>query len=431
MVYGSLVPLDFRPLPWSDAWQRLLQAPMLRLGIESRADWVANGVLYLPVGFLSTAVLMGRRAGFAQKSLAAVLGVAFGWALALGVEFAQTAFPPRSVSRNDLLAEAIGTSLGMLVALSGTDRLRSLLAGFRDGGWPLLSRLAPFYALAFPAMALFPFDLLVSSAEWHSKLHGPQVGLWLAESSRGWGPFRLLVKLLVETAAVMPLGALWWHWRQTAAPSSRRHRGPSLTAALLTGAALGLAIEAAQLAMASGQSQGLSVLTRALGFAAGAAAWQHHAAIRLETLRAALRRFTGPVLALNLGLLLLFNQVGQGPWLSMGEIDYRLRSELRYVPFYYHYFTTEMHAVTSLVAVSLSYAPLGVLGWAWHVRPGVVATMALLLSALMELSKLPSRPLHPDPTNLLIAAVAAWAAHRLVQRLSAEGGSRGVAALRP
>ena len=67
VVYGSLVPLDFQPLPIDVAWQRLLSAPMFKLGIESRADWVANGVLYLPVGFLSTGALMGDAAGSGRK----------------------------------------------------------------------------------------------------------------------------------------------------------------------------------------------------------------------------------------------------------------------------------------------------------------------------------------------------------------------------
>lgn len=419
VIYGSLVPLDFHPLPWAVAWQRLVDAPMLKLGVESRADWVANGVLYLPVGFLATAVLQGAAAHNGRKLVAGLLGLAFGVALALAVELAQTAFPPRTVSRNDLLAEAIGTALGMLIALAGTSRMLALLASWGRGGWALAASLAPFYALLFPALALFPFDLLLNAQEWQTKLTGPLVGLWLAESSYKLGSFRLLTKLAVETAAVMPLGALWLAWRQQARPaaSARSAQAPSLLRAALVGAALGLVIEAAQLALASGQSQGVSVLTRSLGFALGVAAWQCQASLRAETLRAWLRRLTWPVLGLTLLLLVQYNKAWQGPWMSLGEVQQRFQSELHFVPFYYHYFTTEMHAITSLLAVSLSYAPLGLLGWAWHARPGLVATLAGMLSASMELSKLVARPTHPDPTNLLIAAAAAWLTQALVTRL--------------
>ena len=52
VVYGSLVPLDFRPIPLDQAWLSFQQVPFLSLGVGSRADWVANGVLYVPLGFL-------------------------------------------------------------------------------------------------------------------------------------------------------------------------------------------------------------------------------------------------------------------------------------------------------------------------------------------------------------------------------------------
>ena len=419
VVYGSLVPLDFHPLPWPAAWQRLVQAPMLQLGIESRADWVANGVLYLPVGFLTTGVLMGAAARTGRKLLAGILGLCFGALLALTVELAQTAFPPRTVSRNDLLAEGIGTALGMLVALGGAARFRALLTSYGRGGWLLAERLAPFYALLFVALALFPFDVLLSAAEGQAKFDGPLVGLWLAESSLALGGARLMAKLALEAAAVLPLGALWVGWRQR----GRTPHGaaaaalPGLLPLALAGVVLGLLVEGAQLLLASGQSQGISVLTRVAGFVLGAVAWQRHSAMTGESVRALLRRFSAPLIAATLLLLVLYNNAWRGPWLAPGEALQRLQHGVHYMPFYYHYFTSEMQAVTSLVVVSVSYAPLGLLGWAWHANPGVLATLALLLSTAMELSKLMAQNAHPDPTNLLIAAAAAWATQALTQRL--------------
>jgi len=423
VVYGSLVPLDFTPLPLDQAWQRLLQAPMLKLGVASRADWVANGVLYLPVGFLSTGVLMGARAGAGagRRGVAALLGLAFGCVLAVAVEFAQTAFPPRTVSRNDMLAEMIGTALGMLGALAGAGRFRLLLAGLGQGGAVLARRLGRFYALMFPAMALFPFDLLLSGDEWQAKLAGPLVGGWLAESSLGLGPVKLLAKLVVETVAVLPLGAAWAAWREPPPGTRRGGPHPSLLQAALVGALLGLLIEVAQLSMASGQSQGVSVLTRAIGFTLGALVWRGRGAMSAEALRARLRQFSTPLLLALLPLLALYNGAWRGPWLAPEQALWRLR-DIHFTPFYYHYFTTEMHAVISLTAVSLSYAPLGLLGWAWHVRPGVVASLALLLSALMEGSKLLAEGTRPDPSNLWIAAAAAWLAQHLLQRLFSRPG---------
>ena len=57
LVYGSLVPLDYVAVPWDQAVATFRNVPFLKLGIDSRADWVANGVLYAPLGFLSARLL--------------------------------------------------------------------------------------------------------------------------------------------------------------------------------------------------------------------------------------------------------------------------------------------------------------------------------------------------------------------------------------
>ena len=53
VIYGSLVPLQYKARPLADAWLAFQHIPFLQLGVESRADWIANGVLYVPVAFLT------------------------------------------------------------------------------------------------------------------------------------------------------------------------------------------------------------------------------------------------------------------------------------------------------------------------------------------------------------------------------------------
>ncbi len=86
VVYGSLVPLDFTPLPLDQAWAVFQHIPMYKLGVESRADWISNGVLYVPVGFL-TAHLLIQRFSDAWRLFLLFLGALFSFALAFGVEF--------------------------------------------------------------------------------------------------------------------------------------------------------------------------------------------------------------------------------------------------------------------------------------------------------------------------------------------------------
>ena len=44
VVYGSLVPLQYNALPLNEAWAAFQNIPFLHLGVESRADWVANAI---------------------------------------------------------------------------------------------------------------------------------------------------------------------------------------------------------------------------------------------------------------------------------------------------------------------------------------------------------------------------------------------------
>lgn len=412
IVYGSLVPLEFQPQPLDAAWQRLLDAPMLQIGVQGRADWVANGVLYFPFGLLGALVLRGAPRGVARALAAGLAAWLLALALALGVEFTQAFFPPRTVSRNDLLAEALGSLAGIVAGLAAMPLLQRLAAG-SEGGSLLRRHGGATYAVAFAAMAMFPYDLLLNGAEWAQKLAGPNVDLWLARGDPPAGAAMLLAKLLAEALTVLPIGA-WW-------AAARVGRRPASAAALpwvqalLTGAALGLAVELAQLAIGAGVSQGLSVLTRAAGFAAGLLAWQRAGSLHVETVRAALRRATPALLLAYLPALTLLHGWWNGRWLDPGVAWQRLLTEVHFVPFYYHYFTTEMRAVVSLAAAIASYAPVGLLAWAWHLGPRTGAAAALLLAMVIEAGRLLGSTTRPDPTNLLIAAAAAWALHRSLQ----------------
>ena len=77
VVYGSLVPLDFHPRPLDAAWRDFLETRYLKLGLGSRADWVANILLYIPLAYLLCAgIVVGVRSAIAR--LIAVAAVAAG-----------------------------------------------------------------------------------------------------------------------------------------------------------------------------------------------------------------------------------------------------------------------------------------------------------------------------------------------------------------
>jgi glycopeptide antibiotics resistance protein len=405
VIYGSLVPLDFHAMPLAEAWQRFQNTPFLELGAESRADWIANGVLYLPLGLLCTRALLPLLVG--STLLAGTFALVGCFMLAFAVEFAQLFFPPRTVSQNDILAEGIGSGLGVLLAACLGDAIRRLWHAwaFRSERIFLVSLQA--YALGYLALCFFPYDLLLSAAEYNEKIASGLWGWWLAMSDRGVG--LVLIQLVVEVALCVPLG-MWWALRQ-------RQHPISLVRPVLLGLLLGLLIELGQFTTVSGISQGASVLTRGIGLGLGAWLAPRLHGLTPDALSATLRRFTVPLLALWLPVLLFVNGWMRVPWQGRNAA-LATWSDLHLLPFYYHYYTSEAIALFSLGSVALMYLPAALLGWARRWRASRVLLLVLVLVLLVECSKLFLRGQHPDPTNVLIAtascAVLLWMLHRWV-----------------
>src|SRR5262245_50399997 len=51
-VYGSLVPFHFRRLPFDEAVNLFRAVLAQPIAVQSRSDWIANILLFLPLGFL-------------------------------------------------------------------------------------------------------------------------------------------------------------------------------------------------------------------------------------------------------------------------------------------------------------------------------------------------------------------------------------------
>jgi len=391
VVYGSLVPLDYTPRPWEQAVAAFRNVPFLQLGIASRADWIANGVLYAPLGFLSARLL---KAWMPRLPYAVAIALAFVGcvALAVAVEFTQLFFPPRTVSQNDLMAEAIGSAVGALLAPVLAGWFARLGAGWFAGGGKLLRHLLEGYAVAYVVLCFFPYDFLLSGSEVQAKWASGLWGWVLAPHERGL--LFALLQLVVETGLALPIGVLL-----------ARHGG--VAGAALVGAALGLFIEVGQFFVASGLSQGASVLTRAAGVALGTALALSAPLGRggLPMIKSVIGRHAGWLALLYLPVLLFVNGWFRDPWHGPAEAAAAWR-ELRLVPFYYHYLLSESRALFSLGSVALMYLPAALIGWALGIgRFRVVAGVALLTLAV-EVFKLFITGMRPDATNLLISPVA-------------------------
>lgn len=416
IIYGSLVPLEFRDRSWGDALQAFARIPFLQLGIGSRADWIANILLYMPLTFIWSGIV-GRNKNHGVRIFAQLAVLAAAIVLAIAIEFTQLFFPQRTVSLNDMLAETIGSVAGLLLWYALGARVTGWLSDLRRGGITALAAALSLYLLAYLGLSLFPFDFVLSTAELAAKLAEGKYGWLFAESGCSSGS-RCMVKLVVEMLAVAPLGIMLAQLRTS---SRKTARTSSIAVAALAGAVLGLIIESAQLFLNSGIAEGVSVLVRSIGTALGAYAYQHFLAHRAVPVIHFLHRsrwlifFLAP---LYLAGLAVMQNWRMHTWLSW-ELGWARLPHIHFLPFYYHYFTTETAALVSVWFTSVAYAPIGILlFWAHGAmrRQGLLtaALLAALIAAAFEFAKLFQKQTHPDPTNVLIAASAAAAAYALM-----------------
>ncbi|MCL6641217.1 MAG: VanZ family protein, partial [Candidatus Rokubacteria bacterium] len=265
-VYGSLVPFDFHPRPVAEAWADFLRVRTAPVGIQSRADWAANVLLFVPLAYLWSAAVWPRRrwaraaAGLAVWALAVVLSAS--------IEFTQSFLPSRSVSLNDILAEGLGAALGVVAyALTGA-RLAAWLGAWRAAGTvPGLA--GPAVALYLAGLTLFglmPFDLSLSPALVYEKLASGRVRLGPVPRFHG-SPALALTDLLTDVVLWIPAGALAW----LAVPPAPRRRpawGPAALVWLGCVVAAG-GIEAAQLLVHSRVVDASDITLAAIGAALG------------------------------------------------------------------------------------------------------------------------------------------------------------------
>ncbi len=417
IVYGSLVPLDLNDLSVEAAISRFKNIHYLNLGAESRADWIANILLYIPLSFGMLATFGGihHPLGRALLSIGVLI---FCLTLAVAAEFAQLFFPPRTVSLNDLIAESLGSAIGILGwhLLGGyfSKLYRQLLRG------GLLSAQAAifFYLLIYIGLSLFPFDFITSIAELNTKLANGHDAVFLPFDACRSETVRCGVKLLAEMLVLLPLGLLFCYLPYL------QHR---ILVAVLVGFFLGLAIEIVQVFLLSGSGQGISVVTRMLGMGAGAGlfvwAKQSKPTDLLRLLRPAVWITILPYIVLVLSINGWFSATWSTPQQALEKL-----TTTRFLPLYYFYYTSEGVALVSLLSNIGMYFPVGLLCWAsffnlnyehkhhrthWFFVGLLAATFALVV----ETGKLFLANKHTDPSDVWIAFIAAAGCYAFMSRL--------------
>lgn len=409
LAYGSLLPFHYAPRSLENALANFFSAPMLPLDIYAGADWVANLLLYAALAFLVTA--WAERAW--GKATGTALTVLLAGAMAIAIEFAQIWFPPRIVSLNDLIAEFIGIGIGIVLWHGMGHKLTSLRMQLHVYAPSRARALFLLYVAAYVVASLMPFDFVLSAQELQTKLASGRDSLWLSTAACG-SAVRCLSGLGAELLSTVPIGILL---------SVLGARWRLMRVAVLVGLTLGIMIELAQVLLASASGNGLSILTRTLGVVAGTVIVRSLTSTRLQRIRPFIRPLVlGATLIYLAGALALQNLHHAD--LTTFEFSDRLE-KLSWLPFYYHHYSSEANALRSLILTSMLYAPVGILLWAWRYGSGWPRTSgrrallaAMGLAALMEAGKLLLPGARPDPTNVLIAAIAGWLGYVLTRQFA-------------
>jgi VanZ family protein len=413
IVYASLIPFNFRAISLDSAWELFRHTPFYRLGVSSRADWIANLVMYVPLGLLVGAATRGRTRGSSLASLFSAL--ASGAVLAIAVEFVQLYFPGRTVSLNDIVASILGAAFGGGLWLAFARPIDLWTRDWHAGGGRRAFALLCAYAIAYALISFFPYDFVVSLDELSTQIAAGRHALLVVPGGCD-AALRCALKPFGEVAAAVPLGWLLGHWLQ------QRRTPLTLGAVFAVGLGTGAFIEIGQLLLVSGTSQGLSVLMRGLGIAAGYALQGMVVRFARPALLKWGRLASLPALPLYLAVVAVASGWPATP-LSLQSVAQRWPA-FHWLPFYYQYFVSEAHAVASALVQLALYAPLGLMASLWfpqsRAAPVVAGFAAACVALVVELSKAFIPGKHPDITDVLIGAAGAWLAAHVFQILTSE-----------
>ncbi|WFP50744.1 VanZ family protein [Methylomonas sp. EFPC3] len=397
IVYGSLIPFDFNGYTFEQACRVFGNIPWLALGMYSRADWIANILLYIPFSYLLANALAGKSSPASYRLLAVVIAVLLGFVLALAIEFCQVFFPPRTVSLNDLLAETLGLFIGSGLWLIVGGKVDELFKSIVNNSRQSQSAFITLYTVFYLFLSFFPFDFVTSADELHKSISAKSIGFFSGIVDGDGVVF--VLKACLEVFAAVPLGFF------IASKFFCRRIGNVFLLAFSVSALL----EVLQLLLITGTFQGVSIIARGAGVCFGACAANGKLNLNLKSLRIEFLRFLPIVFFIYLVVVLSVNGWSLASFTGYQNGLAKI-AQINWLPFYYHYYVTEAVALTSVMYVVVTYLPLGV-GYAFiekRLNVSYIVVAAVFLALLVEFGKLFFSVKHPDPSNFLIAGFSAY-----------------------
>jgi len=401
LCYAMTVPspLGFAPrdISFEQALQTLLDVRYVELGSDQQADWMANLLALVPLGFMLTIALTPRWRRVDQV-LGAIGALVLCVAYVLGVKFAQVFFP-RTVDLNYIIAQTIGAALGVVVGLAGRGAVEAAAARLRRRGPESLVVVLAAASAGILAFMLVPFDFTLTPADVVARLDALPGLLFQVPGADRPGAMRAGM-LAAGMVGVMPIGMLLALLQ------------PYRSLALIAVQALLLmtAVTGAAMFVMSASPSLLNIPARSVFVVLGAVLLRwlrlHDIGRRRGLVRALLLLLIPPYLL----ALVLVNGLLPPQWrgfdAALASIDPRF-----FIPLWTHYIVTKAQATRSELAQIAIYAPVGVFLWAAGCSgrrcPWIAAGLALLLSSAVEYARWMKPGQGLDINNPPIAAAAA------------------------
>ena len=416
-IYGSFVPLRWRPIAWMDGLHRFARMPVVPTLHPFNGDFFTNVLVFLPIGFFAAGALSPRLGAEAQDdgrpgglryrrprmSFKSALGVVGGVlvgsaALSTLVELGQVYVRARTPSWSDVVAQTLGGCAGavlwVLVGVAAIDWLASALrAPSREdrvlrmlaiyvAGWAVCG----FVPIAFPHLA------------------HPDLYLWRVPQNVS--RLALAGPVVIAALAAVPVGGL---------AALLAARSPFGWAAGLTAATgVGVLVVAERVRQVSFVPTDGHLAAALLGYSCG---W-----LVASLARTRMSRWT-------LGQTLWWPLVALAGWVALVVLQYwapfdfgvgaqalgqRVAVLYTRAPFHRYYWLPPLVALSEVLTLLL--LALGTSFLVSFVRPRtrplLPARLAVLLTALfftlVEWGQLYLRWRRADPTDVLIAAAGAF-----------------------
>ncbi len=357
-VYGSLVPLAWHPLPLAGAVERF-QELLWRLSFESRTDWATNVLLFVPIGFCWLGAAACDRPGWRRAAAGAPLVMlACGW-FSVAIEFAQTWFPPRVPSPNDIAAQCLGAALGTILWLARGQALTTWVRSFKssDRSSGRFDRFLHVYLLGFVIYSLLPFDLTIRPAEVWQKYREGKICLvpfaHVRLDAMGW------YDLASDVLLYIPIGAA-----AATLGTSRRQPLRGVWRSIAWGMLNACGIEAGQLLVMSRYTDVTQLILAAAGVAAGVLAarhWLNRCPVQklADRPQSAAARWIWPAAAMVYGAFLLWFFWSPFHWISGAGLIEARRQNFFEVPFSNLFCGTELNAATQVMRKGAMFGLLG------------------------------------------------------------------------